>query len=80
MHIFIDSSGENTKCVSHTFPVSCAGDAGHLENRINSHQAGDTFDITTNGAEACANRIDSSAGWGMHLEIACVATGASTAI
>ena len=45
LHIFIDSSGENTKCVSHTFPVSCAGsDAGHLDNRINCHQGGDTFD------------------------------------
>ena len=40
-----------------------------------SHQAGDTFDITTNGAEVCATRTDSSGGWGMHLEIACVATG-----
>ena len=80
MHIFIDSSGENNKGVSHTFPVSCAGDAGHLDNRINSHQAGDTLDITTKGAEVCATRIDSSAGWGMHLEIACAAAGASTAI
>jgi hypothetical protein len=76
VHILIDSSDENTKCVTHSFPVSCAGDAGHLENRINSHQAGDTFDITTNGAEVCATRTDSSGGWGMHLEIACVATGA----
>jgi len=75
VHILIDSSGENTKCVTHAFPVSCAGDAGHLGNRINSHQAGDTFDITTNGGEVCATRTDSGGGWGMHLEIACIATG-----
>jgi len=76
VHILIDSSNENTKCVTHTFPVSCAGDAGHLGNRINSHQAGDTFEITTDGAEVCARRTDNgpTSGWGMHLEIACVAT------
>ena len=75
VHTLIDSSSSNTKCGTHSFPVSCVDDAGHLNNRINSHQASDTFDITTNGAEVCATRTDSSAGWGMHLEIACVATG-----
>jgi len=73
VHILIDSGSENTKCVTHSFPVTCAGDAGHLDNRINSHQAGDTFDITTSGNEICATRTDQSIGWGMHLEIACVA-------
>jgi len=77
VHILIDRSSENTKCVRHSFPVSCAGDAGNLHNRINSHQAGDTFDITTSvdviGPKICATRTDSGAGWGMRLEIACVA-------
>merc|ERR1719276_673835 len=75
VHILIDSSEQSRKCVTHSFPVTCAGDAGHLGNRINSHQAGDTFDINSHQAEVCATRTDASVGWGMHLEIACVATG-----
>lgn len=73
VHILIGNSQENRKCVTHSFPVVCAGDAGHLGNRINSHTAGDTFDITTEGDEVCATRTDVDHGWGMQLEIACVA-------
>lgn len=74
VHILIGNSAETRKCVTHSFPVSCAGDAGHLGNRINSHTAGDTFDITTEGNDVCATRTDATGvGWGMQLEIACVA-------
>lgn len=73
VHILIDNSDQQRKCVTHSFPVMCAGDAGHLGNRINSHQAGDTFDIETSGNEVCATRTDAEHGWGMHLMIACVA-------
>jgi len=76
VHIYIGTSDENRKCVTHGFPVVCAGDAGHLGNRINSHTAGDTFDITTEGDEICATRTDADHGWGMRLEIACVAASA----
>ena len=38
----------------------CADDAGHLGSRINSHLAGDTFEITTEGTQVCARRSDSS--------------------
>jgi len=75
VHVLIDSSTENTKCITTAVPVVCADDAGHLGIRINSHQAGDTFEITSDGTEVCATRTDSSGGWGMHLEIACVSTG-----
>jgi len=61
--------------VTSSLPVICEDDAGHLGNRVNSHLAGDTFEITTDGLEVCARRTDSGAGWGMHLEIVCVATG-----
>jgi len=71
--VYIGTSYTNSKCVSSTRHVICAGDAGHLGNRINSHQADDTFRITTSGKEVCARRTDSSVGWGMHLAITCVA-------
>ena len=71
--VLIDHSSENTKCVTASVPVICADDAGHLGNRVKSHQAGGTFEITTDCAEVCATRTDSGGGWGMHLEITCVA-------
>jgi len=71
--VLIDSSFTNTKCVTAIVPVVCGDDAGHWGNRINTHSAGDTFEITTDGTEVCARRTDSSGGWGMHLEIACFA-------
>jgi hypothetical protein len=74
VRVLIDSSGENTKCVTASYPVTCADDAGHLGSRVNSHQADDTFEITSNGVEVCATRTDAPVGWGMHLEIVCVAT------
>jgi len=58
-----------------SLPVICADDAGHLGNCVNSHLAGDTFEITTDGLEVCATRTDSGESWGMHLEIVCVSTG-----
>ena len=51
--VLIDDSSENTKCVTAFVRVICADDAGHLGNRVNSHQAGDTFEFTTDGAEVC---------------------------
>lgn len=74
MHnLHIGRSGGNTKCATAPGPVVCADDAGHLGNRLNSHTAGDTFDITVNGAEVCATRTDVGHGWGMDLQIPCVA-------
>ena len=46
-----------------------------LATIVDSHLAGDTFEITTDGLEVCATRTDSGEGWGMHLEIVCVSTG-----
>jgi len=69
--VFIDRSGTNTRCVTSTVPVTCAADAGDLASRINSHPAGDRFDITVNGDQVCARRLDHGGGWGMHLRIAC---------
>ena len=60
--VLIDDSSENTTCVTAFVPVICADDAGRLGNRVNSRQAGDTFEITTDGAEVCATRIGSSGG------------------
>ena len=71
--VLIDHSSENTKCVTASVPVICADDAGHFGNRVKSHQAGGTFEITTDCAEVCATRTDSGGGWGKHLEITCVA-------
>jgi len=69
--VLIDSSTD--KCVTASVAVICADDAGHLGNRINTHQAGGTLEITVNGDEVCARRTDSGGGWGMHLEFPCVA-------
>ena len=69
-----DSSG-GWGMLTSSLPVICADDAGHLGNCVNSHLAGDTFEITTDGFEVCATRTDSGEGWGMHLEIVCVSTG-----
>jgi len=70
-----EAGDANRKCVQHPYPVTCAGDAGHQGNRINSHSAGDTFEITTEGNEVCATRtnVQPGTGWGMQLEIACIA-------
>ena len=54
--VLIGDSNENTKCITAFVPVICADDAGHLGNRVNSRQAGDKFEITTDGAEVCATR------------------------
>jgi len=74
VHVFVGGSSENTKCVTASYPVTCADDAGHLWNRVNTHQYGDTFEISSNGVEVCATRTDTPSGWGMQLEIVCVAT------
>jgi len=74
VHVFIGNSDDNRKCVTASSLVDCADDAGHLGRRVNSHQAGDTFEITSAGDEVCARRTDSSGGWGMQLEIVCVAS------
>jgi len=72
VHVMIDSSPSNEKCVSTPEPVVCEGDAGNLGNRLNSHPARDMFLITTNGNQVCARRTDAPQnGWGMRLEIAC---------
>ena len=72
--VFIGNSNDNRMCVTAPIPVACADDAGHLGNRVNSHTAGDTFEITSVGEEVCARRTDSGGGWGMQLEIVCVAS------
>jgi len=71
VHVLIDRSNTNTKCVNAREPVICDADAGDLGNRINSHGARDRFEITADGARVCARRLDSGGGWGMHLEVAC---------
>merc|ERR1719503_464061 len=72
VRVLIDRSAGNSKCVATQVPVSCAANAGDLGNRLNSHGARDTFEITTNGNQVCARRTDSpSNGWGMRLEVAC---------
>ena len=73
VHVLIDSSNEKTKCITNGFLVFCATDTRHLGNGINGYQVGDTLENTTNDAQVCSMRTDSTAGWGMHLEIACVA-------
>jgi len=69
--ITIGSSGDNKKCVNRQVE-SCAGDAGDKGKRVNSHQAGDTFDITVEGGQVCAKRTDSGGGWGMKLQVNCL--------
>jgi hypothetical protein len=73
LNVLIDNSDENEKCVDAPYDVVCASDAGHLGNRINTHQADDQFEITTDGSRVCARRLDHDGGWGMHLEVTCVA-------
>jgi len=72
LRVFIGDSEDNEKCVTASTPVSCEDDAGHLGNRVNQHQAGDTFEITSSGSQVCARRTDYPGGWGMQLEIICV--------
>jgi len=72
VHVLIDRSPSNVKCVSTPEPVVCERNAGNLGNRLNSHRARDTFLITTDGNQVCARRTDNPQnGWGMRLEIAC---------
>lgn len=78
--VLIDASETNTKCVTASEPVECADDAGHVGNRVNTHQEGDTFSITADGAQVCVTRTDdTSQGWGMPLKIACIPAPATTA-
>jgi len=53
VHVLIDASpgSTNTRCVDAGQELVCAANAGHLGNRINSHGAADTFDITTSGTQ-----------------------------
>lgn len=74
MNVPIGSSDTNTKCVQTAVSLTCAANAGDRDNRVNDHNADDRFEITTNGQEVCARRIDDpNAGWGMNLEISCAA-------
>lgn len=77
VHIFVDRSNENERCVNSEVPVVCAADAGDLGKRINDHPAADTFDISVDGLQVCARRTDSSGGWGMRLRISCAVAGAT---
>jgi len=71
VHVLIDRSGSNTKCVTASEPVTCAVNAANFGNRINNHNARDTFEVRADGAQVCVGRTDSRQGWGMRLEVAC---------
>jgi len=76
--VLIDrSSGDNRRCVTTELPLLCAVDAGDLHSRLNDHPAADTFTITVDGLEVCAQRTDSNGGWGMRLNIPCHVAGTS---
>jgi len=80
LQVFIDrSASDNTRCVTSTVPVTCAADAGNLGSRINDHPAADRFDITVNGDQVCAQRLDSNGGWGMRLRLSCIVAGLDSA-
>lgn len=67
------NDGKNKRCVTHALPVTCAADAGNKNKRVNVHAAGDTFKIgVANETRICAQRTDSTGGWGMDLKINCV--------
>lgn len=69
----IGSSGHNTKCVTQDYAVSCQANAGDpgIRSNLDYATAGDRFEITVNGNQVCARRLDASHGWGMQLAIDC---------
>jgi len=71
--IYIGNSGSNRRCVHVGEHTSCQSNAGNRNIRKNwDHwNAGDTFDITSNGHQVCARRLDSGGGWGMKLKVEC---------
>jgi len=69
--IDIGKSDENKKCVQSEENVECDKNAGDRDNRMNNHNGSDRFDITVNGKEVCAQRLGSTKGWGMDLQISC---------
>lgn len=73
--VTVGSSSGNLKCIDHSVAVLCDADAGDLGKRAGTHKAGDTFVITTNGKQVCAQRTDSNSGWGMNLQISCKRLG-----
>jgi len=75
------SNGQNSKCVYFHRKVACASDAGNKGKRVNTDyaHANDAFEITTQGAEVCARRSDSTGGWGLNLQIDCIDEGPAPA-
>jgi hypothetical protein len=64
----------NERCVTTSDSVTCAKDAGNRGKRLNTDHsdADDSFIIAASGdTKVCAQRTDSSGGWGMDLQISC---------
>jgi len=72
--VLIGQSGDNQRCVDvQEANLICDVGAGHPGVRVNLDYAtaGDTFHISVNGNQVCAQRTDTTIGWGMQLEIQC---------
>jgi len=73
--VHIGRSDANTKCLDAPL-VTCSSDAGNKGKRVNSHPAGDSFNIqVSQWGRVCATRLDYSGGWGMDLVIRCKVRG-----
>lgn len=79
-HVIVDigHSGSVVKCVPVYEELVCDEDAGNLEKRVNGNTAPDTFYIHKSKMQVCAERTDSSGGWGMGLKIACALANPTT--
>jgi len=68
----IGNSRGNKKCVNVNTPLRCSKTAGDRNRRANTNsKANDRFDITYDGRQVCAKRLDSGGGWGMDLRVTC---------
>lgn len=65
------SPDEFRKCIKTARAVLCDYDAGNVPKRVNDHDVNDTFIITVDEHEVCAERTDKAHGWGMELELKC---------
>ncbi|CAK0884819.1 unnamed protein product, partial [Prorocentrum cordatum] len=72
--VSIGMSSASQKCVAAVGPMSCAVDAGDRGIRVNADfsSSADVFHISVaNVTQVCAQRAESSEGWGMNLQIVC---------
>jgi len=69
--ITIGSSGDNKKCVNEE-SVYCSPQSGRKGFRENNDDHGDQFEISREGDQICARRVDApDHGWGMDLKLRC---------